>query len=188
MHDAHDQGTVPAATGGPPDHDDPGLSAEGGVPPSTACHPDTDIDLIELETALLCAADATTLRAAITAAIPNVRRPVARISVQVVDDASMIALHTQWHNIDTTTDVLTFEGDTTGPIDVDIAVCVDEAQRQAATRGHAVIDELVLYVLHGLLHCSGHDDKTPEGQTRMFAAQDELLRSIGRAPISEHLS
>lgn len=188
MHDAHDQGAVPAVTDTPPDRDDPGSSAKGDVPPSSACHPDADNNLIELETTLLCATDTATLRAAITAAIPNVHRPVSRIGVQVVDDASMTALHTQWHNLDTTTDVLTFEEDTTGPIDVDIAVCADEARRQAASRGHAVIDELVLYVLHGLLHCCGHDDKTPQAQARMFAAQDELLRAIGRAPISEDVS
>lgn len=185
MHNAQDQGASPAATDGPPDGDDPGSSAKGDVPPSSAHHPDAPIDTIEIDAGTLGDADADTLCTAIRDAVPNLSRSVDRIGVQVVDDEAMIALHTRWHNFDTTTDVLTFESDATGPIDVDIAVCIDEANRQAATRGHTAIDELIMYVLHGLLHCCGHDDHTLEAQARMFAAQDDLLRAIGRPPISE---
>ena len=186
MHERNTQGA--ASTAGAPDRDDPGSSAEGDVPPSSAHHPDSDIASIEIDPGLLSDAHAATLRDAVTSAVGNLARPVERIGIQVVDDEAMIALHSKWHNLDSTTDVLTFESDTHGPIDVDIAVCLDEASRQAGTRGHAAVDELVLYVLHGLLHCCGHDDQTPETRTRMFAAQDDLLRTIGRRPISKDVS
>ena len=43
-------------------------------------------------------------------------------------------------------------------------------------------------LLHGLLHCCGHDDHDPADQARMYAAQDQLLQTIGRGAISGDLS
>jgi probable rRNA maturation factor len=185
MHNAQDQRESPTATGHSPDHEDPGSSSKGDVPSSLAHHPDTPTNHIELEASLLSDALATTLYEALAAALSHLPRTLSRVGVQVVNDASMISLHMQWHNLDTTTDVLTFESDTDGQIEVDIAICLDEAIRQATARSHEPIDELVLYALHGLLHCCGHNDQTPQSQASMFTAQDHLLRAIGRSPISE---
>jgi len=64
-------------------------------------------------------------------------------------------------------------------IDVNIALCVDEAARQAADRDHDPTSELILYAVHGLLHCLGHDDHEPEAYERMHAIEDELLDRLG---------
>lgn len=105
---------------------------------------------------------------------------VARLSVRLVDDAAMIALHHRHCGLDTTTDVLTFcESERDEPVDADIACCVDEAARQAARRGHVVADELLLYAVHGLLHCIGHDDHDPEAYALMHAEEDRVLAAIG---------
>lgn len=173
---------------GSAERDEPGSPAKGDVPPEQAQHPAELTNNIQIDAGSLSDADADDLCAAVSTALPHLNRDTSRIGIQVVDDAAMIALHSTWHDLDTTTDVLTFENDGDGPIDVDIAVCVDEARRQAMLRGHAWQDELLLYVLHGLLHCCGHDDHTEETQGRMFAAQDALLLAIGRKMISEDAS
>lgn len=107
------------------------------------------------------------------------------VRVGVVRDAAMTALHARTMGIDETTDVLTFdllggEDGGAGRIDADIVVCVDEAARQAAQRGHGAERELLLYVVHGALHCvAGFDDLTETDAARMHAAEDEVLRAIG---------
>ncbi|MFO0874490.1 MAG: rRNA maturation RNase YbeY [Phycisphaerales bacterium] len=106
-----------------------------------------------------------------------------RVSVRVVGDPTMRALHGRHCGDHTTTDVLTFPqmeqeaGD--GTVDVDIAVCADEAARHAATRGHGVDRELLLYVVHGLLHCAGHDDHDDAAYEAMHAEEDRILEAIG---------
>lgn len=102
------------------------------------------------------------------------------VRVRVVNDAQMAAAHERYSGIPGTTDVLTFDlAGEPGVLDVDILVCVDEARRQAAARGHSVERELLLYVVHGVLHCLGHDDHDEAGAAAMHAREDEILGAIG---------
>ena len=108
------------------------------------------------------------------------------LSLAVVDDAQMAALHEQYRGEAGTTDVLSFDlRDEPGvarevaKVQGEVIVCLDEARRQAAARGHAVRLELLLYALHGLLHLVGEDDKAPEAAARMHRREDELLTRAG---------
>lgn len=106
------------------------------------------------------------------------------VRVRVIDDPAMADAHVRYSGVAGTTDVLTFDlsGDPEGPLDVDILVCIDEARRQAETRGHAVDRELLLYIIHGILHCLGHDDHDDARATLMHAEEDRLLTAIGVGP------
>lgn len=116
-------------------------------------------------------------------------RSVGSLRVRVVDDAEMAAAHVEFSGVEGTTDVLTFDlgcepldPDNSRPgvvLDTDILVCIDEAGRQAAARGHEVRRELLLYVVHGVLHCLGHDDHDPEAYRVMHAEEDRVLGKIG---------
>jgi probable rRNA maturation factor len=106
------------------------------------------------------------------------------VRVRLVDDRRMTEAHKRHMGMDSTTDVLTFDmaegGAARGEaLDVDILVCVDEAQRQSAARGFAVERELLLYIVHGVLHCVGEDDHDEASYARMHAREDEVLRAIG---------
>ena len=120
-------------------------------------------------------------------AMEHVGRPVQRISVQLIDDVEMTRLHLQHCDIDSTTDVLTFDASdefaADMPIDADIAVCVDEAARQSGERGHDLNVEVLLYALHGVLHCAGYDDLDEADFREMHAEEDRLLRLIGVGPV-----
>jgi probable rRNA maturation factor len=113
--------------------------------------------------------------------LPHVAKSFAAVSVRVVDDRTMSALHARHVSDPSTTDVLTFdltdEGDRR--VTVDIVVCADEAGRRAAEIGHAVERELLLYVLHGLLHVTGFDDRTPAAHDAIHAEEDRILRAAG---------
>jgi probable rRNA maturation factor len=110
--------------------------------------------------------------------------PTGEVRVRIIDDAEMSAAHLKYSNIPGTTDVLTFDltdgASADGePLDVDILVCIDEASRQAGARHHTVERELLLYILHGVLHCLGHDDHDDTAYARMHALEDEILEAIG---------
>jgi probable rRNA maturation factor len=46
---------------------------------------------------------------------------------------------------------------------------------QAKEQGHATEKELVLLVIHGILHLLGYDHKEPEEETEMRTREKELL-------------
>ncbi|TVQ32088.1 MAG: rRNA maturation RNase YbeY [Phycisphaeraceae bacterium] len=104
-----------------------------------------------------------------------------QVRIAVVDDERMAEMHERHSGVPGTTDVLTFDmrDDREGPLDVDIVVCIDEARRQAAERGHGIERELLLYMLHGVLHCLGHDDRDEHVSAVMHQREDEILAAIG---------
>lgn len=68
-------------------------------------------------------------------------------------------------------------------LDTDILVCLDEANRQSAARGYPCERELLLYTLHGVLHCIGFDDHEEADFEAMHAAEDAVLAAIGVGPV-----
>ncbi|MBX3358434.1 MAG: rRNA maturation RNase YbeY [Phycisphaeraceae bacterium] len=115
---------------------------------------------------------------------------VGEVRVRIVGDEAMAAAHQRYLDDPTTTDVLTFDltegrGGAEAPprLDTDVLVCADVAKREAARRGISPEHEAVLYVLHAILHCLGHDDHTPAGFARMHAAEDGVLSALGVGPV-----
>lgn len=117
------------------------------------------------------------------AAAAGVLEASGEVRIRLVGDEEMDAAHRRFGNVPGTTDVLTFDlrdgGDADGPLDVDLLVCVDEARRQGEARGHGATKEVLLYALHGLLHCLGETDSTDEASARMHAREDRVLEAIG---------
>ena len=108
-----------------------------------------------------------------------------QVRVQVVNDQRMSDAHKQFSGIQGTTDVLTFDlapptnNFDTKILDTDLIICFDEAQRQALTRNHPTQHELLLYTIHGVLHCLGYDDHNEKDFQRMHQREDEILSTIG---------
>lgn len=106
------------------------------------------------------------------------------VRIRIVNDDEMSTAHQRHLGDPTTTDVITFdlaEGDSanTRRLDVDLLLCADEANRQASELGLPVERELLLYAVHGVLHCIGYDDHTDHDAHAMHALEDQLLESIG---------
>jgi len=129
--------------------------------------------------ALLGSAERGELEALTHALAPRLGTP-GSVRVRLVDDREMSRTHERTHGDARTTDVISLNlAPEAGPIDADLVVCVDEARRQGAARGHRVAHELVLYIAHGVLHCLGHDDLDDASSRRMHTLEDDLLESIG---------
>ena len=88
------------------------------------------------------------------------------LSVRFVTSREMQALNARYRGQDRPTDVLSFPGEETpeGLHLGDIAIAVPVARRQAAERGHSLELELKTLLLHGVLHCLGHDHETDGGR------------------------
>ncbi|MDA1007419.1 MAG: rRNA maturation RNase YbeY [Planctomycetota bacterium] len=133
--------------------------------------PDAGADALACEMAL------TQLIVGATTFLPS---PPARCSIRVVGDTEMIRLHTQHLSLESKTDVLTFHDSAAGaPVEVDIAICADEARRRCEEGGQLLIHELLLYAVHGLLHCYGFDDHSDADAARMHVEEDRILVALG---------
>lgn len=131
---------------------------------------------------LMAPADLAKLHRDLNAALVHLA-VAGEVRIRLIDDAAMSDAHQRYSGVAGTTDVLTFDlrdaADPAAPLDVDLLICVDVARRQAASRGHPLTHELLLYALHGVLHCLGHDDHDDAAYARMHALEDQVLSAIG---------
>lgn len=106
---------------------------------------------------------------------------VAEVDVAVVGRVEMAELNRRYRGHGGETDVLSFDLSDASRIGLvaQIVVCGDVAVEQAGRYGTGVQGELMLYVVHGLLHLTGYDDRTARGAARMHAREDELLAEFG---------
>lgn len=112
------------------------------------------------------------------------------LSIVVVGRRAMATLHERYRAEPGPTDVLTFDLGSDrrrGVLDGEIVVCADVARQNARRRGGntlvAARHELALYVVHGLLHLAGYDDRRQADYRRMHTREDELLMELGLGPV-----
>jgi probable rRNA maturation factor len=100
------------------------------------------------------------------------------VDVLLASDAALRRLNRDFRGKDKPTDVLSFPS----PEEIarqhsgDLAISLETAARQAAGFGHTLRDEVRILMLHGLLHLSGMDHETDDGE--MAAREAELRREL----------
>ena len=99
---------------------------------------------------------------------------VPAISVLIVGDRRMAALHKEFCGFAGPTDVLTFQHG-------EIVISADTAATQARMFHTNVTAEIQLYMLHGLLHLAGFDDATPSKRRQMHQLQRKLMTTVLRS-------
>ncbi len=105
------------------------------------------------------------------------------LSISLVDEDEMSALHVRWMDEPGATDVLSFPMDEMKPHSAaqgpgmvgDIVLCPDFASKQAEQAGHSLQEELELLTVHGVLHLLGYDHRESNEKEIMFGLQDEFL-------------
>jgi probable rRNA maturation factor len=99
-------------------------------------------------------------------------------TIAFVSDKKIRELNRQFRNIDKATDVLSFPSDEPGDMDLgDVAVSVDTAAAQAKENGLKFEEEIAQLILHGLLHLSGYDHETDNGE--MNRLELRLRKKLG---------
>lgn len=107
----------------------------------------------------------------------------AQLSMVFCDDESIKALNNDYRGKNEPTDVLSF------PIELenfvpevrmlgDIVISTDTAFRQADEYKHSVIAEIVILMIHGLLHLHGYDHIEEDDMVKMRAKEAEVLNHL----------
>ena len=107
----------------------------------------------------------------------------AAISIAVVDDSAIRAINRRHLGHDWPTDVITFPLTDPGaiPLEAELVLSAEMARTTATESGADPDCELTLYLVHGLLHLCGQDDRTEEDAAAMRRREDEVLRREGIA-------
>ncbi|XP_068313912.1 endoribonuclease YBEY, chloroplastic-like [Pyrus communis] len=107
------------------------------------------------------------------------------LSVLLCNDEFIQKLNKEWRNEDHATDVLSLSQHVPNlklPILMlgDVVISVETAARQAEERGHTLIDEIRVLMIHGLLHLLGFDHEiSEEAEVEMEKEEELLLKSLG---------
>lgn len=108
------------------------------------------------------------------------------VSISIVDDQTIRQLNAEQLGHDWATDVISFVIERAGDaVDGEVVASWDTAARLAPQAGWDATDELLLYVVHGMLHVAGLDDIAPEDRKEMRRAEQNCLLAIGVAAASE---
>lgn len=105
----------------------------------------------------------------------------AKISLAFVDNTTIHRINKQFLDHDEVTDVITFplSGKGAKKLEGELVVGAAVAVEQAAERGHDVVVELCLYVIHGLLHLCGYDDRDEKDALEMRGKERYYLTALG---------
>jgi len=108
------------------------------------------------------------------------------LSIVLTDNRHIRDLNRQYLGHDTFTDVISFPledlewpGGANGGLNGEIIASAELAYQQAQAAGGDPRTELLLYLVHGLLHLIGYDDRTPPAAKRMHEREDALLEAFG---------
>jgi len=105
------------------------------------------------------------------------------VEVLLADDSTLRRLNKSFRGKNKATDVLSFPAPPPmkgQPAHAgDLAISLETAARQADSYGHPLRDEVRILLLHGLLHLSGLDHETDNGE---MAARESNLRRQLRLP------
>jgi len=93
------------------------------------------------------------------------------IEISLVDDDTIADVHERFMDIPGATDVITFDHG-------EIHVSVETARAQAEEFSNGYEREIMLYVIHGLLHLAGHEDATEQGRAMMDDQQNRILEQV----------
>ncbi|MBM4018809.1 MAG: rRNA maturation RNase YbeY [Planctomycetes bacterium] len=114
-------------------------------------------------------------------------RSARSLSIVLTDNRHIRDLNREYLGRDGVTDVISFPledpdwptGHTNGGINGEIIASAEMAVQQAHAANSDPRAELLLYLVHGLLHLMGYDDKRPDQARRMHAREDALLEDFG---------
>jgi probable rRNA maturation factor len=95
------------------------------------------------------------------------------VSVVLVSDRRIAEIHRRFMDAPGPTDVITFQHG-------EVFVSTQTAKRQARQFRTSFEHELRLYLVHGLLHLAGFDDKTLAGATEMKRLQERIVASASQ--------
>jgi rRNA maturation RNase YbeY len=113
--------------------------------------------------------------------IHELSRDEFEIGVSIIGEEAMTRMNQGYLRHKGSTDVITFDyTDASRPkcLAGEIFVCLDEALAQAPRFRVTWQNELVRYIVHGILHLCGYDDKTVAERKKMKREENRLMSRL----------
>ncbi len=107
----------------------------------------------------------------------------AGIAIHLVAAPEMTRVNEQFLKHAGSTDVITFDysdPDSHGLLSGELFICLDEARINAKRFRTTWQSELARYLIHGLLHLQGYDDRVPSKRRKMKREENRILREVSR--------
>lgn len=118
-------------------------------------------------------------RAALATLDRHLKDPV-KINVVIMDNEEIRKPNRRYLEHDFETDVLAFRyGRRIAGTDGEVLVSIEQAHVEAKERRISPREELLRYVVHGVLHFVGFRDNGPRQQKEMIRAQESILVTLG---------
>ena len=100
------------------------------------------------------------------------------LSIAFVDDSLIKKMHDSFLGDPSSTDVITFPGNSLFNSIGEICISIDEAIKNSKIFGTSVSHEITLYLIHGWLHLYGFNDKSELEIIAMRQAEDDALKLL----------
>ena len=96
---------------------------------------------------------------------------LSEVTAYVISDRRIARMHAEFLNDPTPTDVMTFDHG-------EIFLGAETIARHAREHDQSPNGELLLCLIHGLLHLNGYDDLDPQRRRKMHRRQFEILEAV----------
>lgn len=111
----------------------------------------------------------------VKSAIESENRLPGMISIILCSDYYLLGLNQKYLNHDYFTDIVTFDYSDGGTLSGDLFISIDRVKDNAVKNSVDTQQELHRVIIHGILHLSGYDDKSPEAKNEMSLKEDLYL-------------
>ncbi|MCX5666556.1 MAG: rRNA maturation RNase YbeY [Candidatus Omnitrophica bacterium] len=96
------------------------------------------------------------------------------LEIIFLSDTAIKRVNGKYKHSNRATDVLSFDLGSCG----EILISSDMALKNSRVFNTPLEKELILYVIHGILHLFGYDDEAPKARSKMFRKQDSILEIL----------
>lgn len=116
---------------------------------------------------------------AVVAAARHLKFSSGAIGVRFCDDETIHQINVKHLQHDYPTDVISFPySDDEGVLEGELIASLDTAKVNAIDAGWSAAEELLLYVIHGVLHIGGMDDQSDSQRQEMRIAEQAVLETL----------
>ncbi|QPJ65485.1 MAG: rRNA maturation RNase YbeY [Candidatus Nitrohelix vancouverensis] len=139
----------------------------------------------------ICKIDCEQIKSQLSEVLSALELDDCELSLLLTDDPHIQQLNRDFRNIDSATDVLSFpqydesDDETERYLLGDVAVSLETAQRQAPEHALELNEEVILLIIHGILHLLGYDhERSVEEEETMRNKTRELFQRVfpGKQP------
>ena len=100
---------------------------------------------------------------------------IQKLHYNFVDASSLYKLNKRFLNHDSYTDILTFDYSVDNDISAEAFISYEALEHNAKKNNQSIERETLRLISHGLLHCFGHKDKSPEEKSFMRLKEEECI-------------